>query len=79
MGGHYLSPSWPSNASHYTGRTPEARPTSHNWGPPVRGIAMPSKGSFLSGGNTYKLVNHKEIPSPKGFQKHAIPATLKIV
>ncbi len=40
---------------------------------------MPSNESFLSGGNTYKLVNHEEIQKPKGFQKHAISATLEAV
>ena len=60
-GGHHLRVFWPSNASHYTGRDPgSATHLTQNWGPPVRGIAKPSKVSFQSGGNTYKLKTMKK-------------------
>ena len=79
-GGHHLRVFWPSNASlFYTGETPERNPPHTIWGPPVRGIAKPSKESFQSGGNTYKLKTFEEILSPKGFQKLAISAILGVV
>ena len=60
-GGHHLRVFWPSNTSlFYTGETPERNPPHTNWGPPVRGIAKPSKRSFQSGGNTYKLKTMKK-------------------
>ena len=46
-GGHHLSSFWPSNASLSIPGEPRKRNPPHtNWGPPVRGIAKPSKNPF---------------------------------
>lgn len=43
-GGHHLRLFWPSNTSLLTPGEPRKRDPPHtNWGPPVRGIAKPSK------------------------------------
>ena len=56
-GGHHLSPFWPSNASQlYRVNPGSATHLTQYKGPPVRGIAKPSKVSFQSGGNTYKTI-----------------------
>ena len=80
MGGHYLRLFWPSNASHYTGRAPEARPTSHNTGARrLEGLLSLRKIPFKVEVILIKLKTIEEILSPKGFQKLAISAILEEV
>ena len=76
-GGHHLRVFWPSNASRfYTGETPERNPPHTIGARRLEGLLCLRKTPFQSGGNTYKPKNHEEIFRSKGFQKHAISATL---